>query len=452
MSPFSKSERSPQATTSANSLAGSGTIGDVISGLDARRAIVVCMAAGTLVLLGGLLAVMIEQPFEHVDDLIWLSKLRNESFAAIPFSPAWMDKSNFYRPFAELLLKPLYSAFGLHPVPYRLAQFAALLALLWSSWLVVRRLGLRPETILVLAVVLIGSPFISGSIVWLSELPHVVVLICFAVGLAEILSEHPPEQKLWRCTAAFAIAVMSKENGLALLIFYPALVRETPVRATLAFGGVTLAYFGMRTLVLGPGMGLSGSDESVGYFFEFLTSDQKHELFPGHSIYELYAYNVAAQNTALWLRLTKWGAVIKEIEHETIVQIASTGLIILGADAWRKHRAGFSIAAAVALGATLFSFSYARDRHLALPALAYAFLLAMAIDRLELRWRWVLVCAWLAWAAQAAIMIRSVHRASVDLVAKVYRPNEQSPNASLPQDVWAAARASALKLPQAGNP
>ena len=113
--------------------------------------------------------------------------------------------------------------------------------------------------------------------------------------------------------------------------------------------------------------------------------------------------------------------------------------------AWSGERV--SIAAAVALGATLFSFSYARDRHLALPAFAYALLLVMAIDRLTLRWRWVLVCVWLAWAAQAAIMIRSVHRASVDLVAKVYRPNEQSPNASLPQDVWVAARASALKLP-----
>ena len=122
MWPFSKSGRSPHVTTSAVATvtAPLGSVDGTNGRLDARKVTIACMAVGTLVLLGGLLAAMIEQPFEHVDDLIWLSKLRNESFAAIPFSPAWMDKSNFYRPIAELLLKILYSAFGLHSVPYPL--------------------------------------------------------------------------------------------------------------------------------------------------------------------------------------------------------------------------------------------------------------------------------------------------------------------------------------------
>lgn len=406
------------------------------------------MVTGTVVILGGLLAAMIEQPFEHVDDLIWLSKLRSESFAAIPLSAAWMDKSNFYRPVAELLLKILYSVFGLHPVPYRFVQFAALLTLLWSSWTIVRRLELTPESIMLLSVVVVGSPFISGSLVWLSELPHVLVLICFAVAVGEVLSDRSPEQKIFRCAAAYAVAVLSKENGLALLIFYPVLVRRSPVSATLAFGSVTLTYFAMRWLVLGPGMGLSGSNESVGYFFEFLTSEQKDALFQGRGIYRLFAYNIAAQNLALWLRITKWGAAIREVEFETFLQIASTGLIIAGAGARRKHPTGFWIAASVAFGATLFSFSYARDRHLALPAFAYALLLLMAVDKIASRWRMAVFVVWLAWAVGAAITIRSVHRASVDLVAKVYRPNERSPNPSLPQDVWSAARGSALRRPE----
>lgn len=406
----------------------------------------VLMALGTAIVLCGLLLVMLREPFEQVDDLIWLNKLRTEDFATLPFSPAWMTKSAFYRPVAELILKLLYASFGLHSAPYRIVQFAALLLLLWCSWLLIRRIGLKTETFFLLAVFVVGSPFISGSVVWLSELPHLIVLICFAIGLAALLSERSASYRLAVCALCFAVALLSKENGLALLIFYPFLVREVPVRATISFGAIGVGYFMMRSLVLGSGLATSAPDEDVGFFFQFLDSQHKHELFPGQAIYQLYAYDIAAQGVALFSRLTKWGAAIKEIEYETPLQIASTVVIIVGAGAWRKHRVICLLLAAVALGGLLFSYAYARDRHLALPAFAYGLLLLVAVDGLRARWRWIVLCVWAAWAIQAALTVRSMHRASVDLVEKVYRPNLTPTNAGLPLDIWTSAREDAIQL------
>ena len=414
--------------------------------LDLQTLAFAAMALGTAVLLAGLCLVMVREPFEHIDDLIWLGKLRHDSIAQLPFAQAWIGTSPFYRPVTVLILKLLNSAFGLSLVPYRLAQFAALLLLLWCSRRVVRQIGLRTETMFLLTVFIIGSPFISGSILWLSDLQQVIVLICFAAGLAALLSDRPSTHRLTLCSLAFAVALLTKETGLALLIFYPFLVREQPVRATAAFGLISVGYFVSRALVLGPAAAASGPDEEVGYLFQFLSRAQKHALFPGSSIYLLYGYDVAVQAIALFLRLTKWGMVIKEVEYETVLQIASTGLIVLGAGAWRKRPVACLLLTGVALGGLLFSYSSARDRHLAVPGYAYGLLLAIAVDALQARWRWIVFCVWAAWAMQAAITVRGVHRASVNLIENVYRPNLTPTDPHVALDVWISARETALRL------
>lgn len=420
------------------------------------NAILAIMAIGTVVWLGLLLAAMLRQPFEAVDDLIWLSKLRSDSFLDLPLSPAWMLKSQFYRPVAEFVLKCLYALFGLNPAPYRYVQFAVFLLLMGLSLRVVRNLGLRWEMVLLITVFAIGSPFISGSVVWISELPHVVVLICFAASLLVVLSDQTVAAKLALCGLAYAIALLSKENGIALMAFYIYFLRTAPFRAAIVFGGVTLAYFGMRAIVLGSAMGAAGVDESVGYFFQMLSNEERRTLFSGYAVYKLYVYNVLAQLGALAFRITQWGIIFDRPHYQTIVETLSTALIVAGFVALRKrpqrHAMVLLVIAAVTIGAPFLSYSYARDRHLALPAFAYAFLLAVAVNELAnlLRTRTrataLIACVWVAWSLQAGLMLRQINWSSADVIERLYRANETSFNPSLPPDVWAAARAHALSL------
>ena len=409
------------------------------------------MGAGTVVLLALLFAIMLRQPFETVDDLIWLNKLRDDSFSSLLLSPAWMVKSSFYRPVAEIVLKAQYTFFGLDPRPYRYAQFAIILVLLGLSSRLIRQLGLRRETIFLLSVFVIGSPFTTGSITWLSELPHVIVLVCFVVGLIAITSGLTEGRKLAVCTIAFAAALLSKENGLALAAFLLYFVRSLPVKSALAFAAVIASYFAMRALVLGPSMGLAAFDEDGGYFFRFLTSAERRQMFSGSAIYQLYAYDVLAQVAAILFRATAWGQIVGGINREVVIQTASTLVIVAGAmAAYRKHGVVFVILAVVAIGGTVFSYAYARDRHLALPALAYGFLLVMTANELSRRFPSVpavpLFCIWLAWTAQAALALRAIDALSTQAIEEVYRPNTNPLNPNLPVEVWTAARERALSL------
>jgi hypothetical protein len=104
------------------------------------------------------------------------------------------------------------------------------------------------------------------------------------------------------------------------------------------------------------------------------------------------------------------------------------------------------------IGAPFLSYSYARDRHLALPAFAYAFLLAVAVNELAslLRSRTqataLIACVWIAWSLQAGLMLRQINWSSADVIERLYRANEKPLNPNLPPDVWATARAHALSL------
>ena len=62
------------------------------------------------------------------------------------------------------------------------------------------------------------------------------------------------------------------------------------------------------------------------------------------------------------------------------------------------------------------------------------------------RWRWIVFCVWTAWAMQAGFTVRGVHRASIDLIEKVYRPNLTPPNPHVALVVWISARETALRL------
>lgn len=424
--------------------------------LNLQTGVVGAMTIGTLLIAGLYLFVTLRQPFEQTDDLIWLSKLRNDSFLDLTLSPAWMVQSPFYRPVAEFFLKCLFSVIGFNPVPYRFVQFAVFLVMMGFSLVVVRRLGLRWETVLLLTVFALGSPFISWSVAWLSELPHVIVLVCFAAALAVLLSDRPVSTKLYLSALAFAIALLSKENGLILILLYLYFLRSAPFKAALVFGGITVAYFLLRAIVLGPSMGTAGVEESVGYFFQYLSNEERRTLFSGYAVYKLYAYNVLAQLAALAFRITQWGKILDGIPYQTLLESASTALIIGGAIAFKKRGEKVSsvviIVAATAILGTFLSYSYARDRHLALPAFAYSFLLAMAVTELGglLRSRAqatvLLACVWLAWSLQACLTIREIHRASVDTIERVYRPNPTPTNPNLPLDAWTAAREHALAM------
>lgn len=417
----------------------------------AENAILGLMALGTLVLSGLLLFVMLKQPFERTDDLIWLTKLRGNSFLELPLSPAWLVGSPFYRPFAEFFLKVLYMAFGFNPTPYRYVQFAVFLLLVLLSFQIVRRLGLRWEAVLLTTVFLIGSPFISWSMAWLSELPHILVLVCFVAAIVVILSEQSVSTKLCLTGLAFAIALLSKENGLALIVFYVYFLRTAPFRAGAVFGGITAVYLVMRAIVLGPSVGAAGVEDSAGWFFRYLSGEERRALFSGYAIYQLYIYNVLAQLAALGFRITQWG-VIQKPNYQIILESASTALIVAGAVVLRKRREKLSIVlliiAATAVGGTFFSYSYARDRHLALPALAYSFLLVIAVNELGSRSRTRAIALfafiWLAWSVQAIFTLRAMKSSSVELVERVYQPNLTSPDPHVPLDVWTAAREDAL--------
>ena len=366
---------------------------------------------------------MVQEPFESVDDLLWLTKLRKESFAEIPFASAWLDTSPFYRPGAELMLKSLFSMFGLHLIAYRIVQFLTFLGLIAVSRSILARLNLASEAIFPFTVFLIGSPFISPSLVWISELPHVVVLLAFGLGMSALLSDQSETRKLAACTASYVLALSMKENGLALLFFYPFLVRRHPVAATLAFGGVTIGYFVLRAIMLGGGMGLANASpvDTLAYF-----------------------QNIVSQIIALWTRLTRWGEAIERVHLETVVIILSSGIIAVTAPRWSRSR-GTAVLALVALAAPLMSYAYARDRHLALPAYAYGLLMMKALDTFAPKSTWVMAFAWLAWSAQAAISTRTVDRASLAVTETVYRPNLSPPSPGIAPDIWTAARTGALQ-------
>jgi hypothetical protein len=409
-----------------------------------RRALIPIMILGSAILLAGLLFFMLAQPFEPVDDLVWLTKLQNEGWSAIPFVPAWQSDSDFYRPIAELLLKLCFEPFRFDPTPYRFVQFAFLLWLIWLCHAFLGRLKVSVEARLILPAFLIGSPFISGSLIWLSELPHIVVLVCFVGSLLALTSEISESRKLLISGVCFSIALLCKENGLALtalvLYFFPTSIRW---RAMAAFAAIIFAYFGLRYLVL-PSL-VDSPHETVGYFFQTLSHDQIQNRFPGPHIAEFYIYNIVAQTAALWFRLTKWGLVISERYYEAVIQIISSTLILTWL--WSRpkiDRAVLSILIIIALGGVVFSYAYARDRHLALPALSYGLLLVIAVDRISGPWRRaILATVWLAWSLQAAIAVRDVHRDSVDLV-KMYRTNPE-PIGSAPSDVWDLARNWAIQ-------
>jgi hypothetical protein len=427
-----------------------------IASVDVAAAARLIMLCGTLLLVAYFLLAMLKQPFESVDDLIWLTKLRKQSFAELPFSAAWMVNSGFYRPVAEIGLKALYSICGLDLTAYRFIQFGFFIILIGVSLIVVRRLGLASESVLLLTVFMMGSPFLFGSIVWLAELPHVLVLICFVAGLAALLSERSISVKLALCGLAYAIAVLSKEQGLGLLVFYLYFLRRAPMRATIVFLGITIAVFWLRSLALGPSMGISGNFESVGYFFEYLSTERRRELFSGNRAYLIYAYNIAAQFVALTTRATQWGVIFDKLQYQTVLQTASTAVIIAGAVAWKKNHkkpaAILLVLAATVLGGTTFSFTYARDRHLALAAMAYGFLLVIALGEIGAYWRSrnvvtaMLFGVWLAWSAQAYWAARYVRAASLEVIEKIYQPSVQSPSPIIDPDIWTTARDQALAL------
>jgi hypothetical protein len=436
--------------------AGWSYLRDRVGRIDLRTVALIVMTAGTLILAVLFLQAMLTQPFEPNDDLIWFTKLRSQSFLDLPLSPAWILESPFYRPAAEIFLKALYSLFGMDLTAYRLAQFGCFVLLIGFSLVVVRRLNLGWENALLVTVFAMGSPFIFGSVIWISELPHVIVLICFAASLAVILSGRSNSAKLYLCGVAFSVAVLSKENGLALALFYFYFVRSAPVKATVLFGGIVAAYFALRLAVLGPSMGAAGVNDSVGYFFEYLSSDQRQHLFAGNSIYWLYAYDILAQIAALFFRATQWGLIFDKLQYVIILQSISTALIVAGLTALIKRRHGNSvfifIVAGTVLGGTLFSYSYARDRHLALPALAYVFLLIISIGEIGhlLRSRalatGVLFCVWLGWSAQAYWTIIAIPGSALEVVEKSYRPFPENPNHRVAPDIWEAARQQALNL------
>jgi hypothetical protein len=434
-------------------------IQDRVAQLDFRRLALTIMTFGTLALAALLLWAMLQQTFEPTDDLIWFTKLRQQTYAELPFSAAWMLSSPFYRPVAEVLLKTLYTLFGMDRTPYRLIQFATIVLLIGIGYVVLRRLRVNREYVLLLTVFTIGSPFIFGSLVWISELPHVLVLICYATCLAAILSERPISGKLFQCGLAFAIAALSKENGLALLLFYLYFVRTIPIGSTLVFGGITVAYFGLRHALFGPSMGVSGNMESNGFLFDYMTSEQRQQLFSGSAAYGLYVYNVVAQLAALLFRATQWGVIFKRPNYQALVETASTVLIAIGIAKSiareRKVSAFISLSIVAVVGGTFFSFTYARDRHLALPAFAYAFLLTFAVAEIgnSLRVRVsanaataLVFCVWIGWSIQTYQQIKDLPRISREIAEKSYLPFQTSPNPHIDEDIWDTARQEALSL------
>jgi hypothetical protein len=395
-------------------------------------------------LLAALFVFMLAQPFERTDDLLWLDKLRTESWASMPFVAAWEATSNFYRPVAEAVLKLCFDGFGLDPVPYRFVQLALLLALIGVCYSFLRKIGTSREAILIVPVFFIGSPFINGSIIWLAEIPHVMVLLCFAGALLALVSDFSENKKLIICCSCLFIAMLSKENGLALaalvIYFLPTSIRW---RAIIAFAGFVLCYFAARYLVL---QHIAGSpSEDVGYFFNSLSPKEVRSQFPGASIIFLYGYNVLAQVAALWFRITKWGLVIHERYYEVALHAACTAIIVSWLWSRRNIDRVTAVILVVALFGVIFSYAYARDRHLALPALAYGLLLVTAVDRLSVSWRqYAILFVYIAWSAQAAIQIIDLHRSVVDQ-DRFYERNLTPANDMVQQDIWSAARSWATQ-------
>ena len=104
------------------------------------------------------------------------------------------------------------------------------------------------------------------------------------------------------------------------------------------------------------------------------------------------------------------------------------------------------------IGGTVFSYSYARDRHLALPAFAYGMLLVICCVEIGGRARTSWVAAtlfffvWSGWAVLAYRNISSLPGSSLEVVEKSYRPYPEVQNPQVDPDIWQSAREQALKL------
>ncbi len=423
--------------------------------VDLRVTLLVLMTAGTALLACLLLAAMLRQPFEPNDDLIWFTKLRRQGFSDLPLSAAWMVSSPFYRPIAEGFLKGLYVIFGMNLSAYRIFQFLCFILLVGLGSIATRQLRLPAEASLALIMFCLGSPFLFGSIVWISELPHIVIVVCFAASLTIILSTMNDNAKLVLCGLAFAVAVLSKENGLALAVFSLYFLRKAWLQTALVFGGITVGYLGLRALVLGSSIGAGGVNESVGYMFDYLSQKERQAAFPGSAIYQLYLYNVTAQIGALLFRVAQWGILVSRISYEVVLHSASTALIVL-ALGMRVRQRSFPVWLIVlivtVIGGTVFSYSYARDRHLALPAFAYGMLLVICCGEIGRRARtsWgaatLFFFVWSGWVVLAYRNISNLPGSSLEVVEKSYRPYPEVPNPQVDADIWQSAREQALKL------
>ncbi|WP_368507568.1 hypothetical protein [Bradyrhizobium lupini] len=426
--------------------------------INLRSVLLAIMAVGTIGLTWLLLNTMMKQPFEPNDDLIWFTKLRHQSFLELPLSAAWMLSSPFYRPVAEIFLKSLYAIFGMERAGYRAVQFGCFLLLMWLGYLSFRKLRLPWEASLLLVSFSLGSPFLTGSIVWISELPHVIVVISFAASLTVVLSERSHSVKLTLCAMAFAVALLSKENGLALGAFYLYFLRSLPMRATVVFGGIIAVYLLFRALVLGPSIGAGGVNESVGYLFDYLSQAERQATFPGNAVYNLYVYNVAAQLGALLFRATQWGIIISHVTYHALLHTASTILIVIGLVVWKRQRnlpIWLVVILIMILGGTVFSYSYARDRHLALPAYAYGTLLVICAceigrsTRSRLAATSIIFSLWLSWSYEAYRTLILMPGSALEVVEKSYAPYPDVQNHQVDADIWELARQDALKIQQA---
>jgi protein O-mannosyl-transferase len=173
-------------------------------------------------------------------------------------------QGSFYRPLFLALSTLYYQVVGPSPFAWHLASVLLAAGVAALAALFFRRLGFPPLPALLAALVFALHPAHVSSVAWASGIQEQLAALFVLAALLALLSpgaEERPRRALALSTAAFVLALLSKEVSIALFpmaaVWALAKRRSAPAesrrfaRAAALFAGVAALYLAVRVAVLG---------------------------------------------------------------------------------------------------------------------------------------------------------------------------------------------------------
>ena len=328
-------------------------------------------AAGLLGLVAFLYAYALELPF-FWDDSPILTWIMTHGWRAILFS----TENGYYRP----LPFAIYKTGWLVPPPSLRAAALHLVAplLLWLSALLLRRIaGGRQGTLA--AIFLVTYPLLNEAVVWVTALPHPLVIFLTLLALDTFLRREQGGKSGRLGLLALGLAPLAHESG-AVSVFIVAgfvLIRNRGSTATRRW--LLLAFLFDLLIVLGRGLingaqtatalhGLSQLEENGFYFLQVLL----YPLGPllGHGVqqwgwHDFTALGIAALLVGLWAVAVRRGKERALLAALWWWGVAATPFIL--ALDYRALFVGARLSAFAAVGAALFWAALIEATATALP-------------------------------------------------------------------------------------